>query len=89
MITAIGPTRVDRSALAKRMLNGECGSQHSSSESAAMPGSERPTSETPSRHRPPVTPFGPPPSLDLVTKSICIPDHFLGTNDLIARDMCL
>jgi hypothetical protein len=48
MITAISPTLVDQSTLAKRMLNGDCGSQHTSSESAAMPGSERPTSETPS-----------------------------------------
>ena len=48
MITAISPTLVDQSTLAKRMLNGDCGSQHSSSESAAMSGSERPTSGTPS-----------------------------------------
>jgi hypothetical protein len=47
MITAFGPTLVDQSTLAKRLLNGDCGSYHSSSESAAMPGSEQPTSETP------------------------------------------
>ena len=46
-ITGFRPGLVDRSALARRLLNGDCGSHHSSSESAAMPGSDQPTSETP------------------------------------------
>jgi uncharacterized protein len=47
MITAFGPALVNRSTLAKRLLAGDSGSHHSSSEGPAMPGSDQPTSETP------------------------------------------